>query len=238
MKKLLLLLTTIPFLSFAQTDIYTIYGLGIQSFYQTSYDDAVLHFDQCIEMQDDFMLGYYYRGLSYAKTNQFEAAIKDFSSALLIDSTYKDALVNRAETYLKYKKYAQSAADFESLVSSNPNYHLFYRALGLSYYYMRQYEISDLAYAKYLSVATDDFETHFQRGMANLYGNNFNQAIQDFTTVLNLNPTYYSALDMRGLSFQKNNMILKACEDWDLAVKSGYSIAIDNVKKYCITTVE
>lgn len=235
MKKILFLLFVLPCFVQAQTDVYTIYGTGIQSFYNEEYKEAIIQFDAAIATKNDFMLAYYYKGFSLLKLNLSEEAIQQFTIAIQLDSTFKDAYKNRAEAYKLLNRYDLAAAEYEFLITESPNYYQFYKDLGLCYYYLRQYELADLAYQKYLEEAIDDYETHFKRGLANYYANNFKQAILDFTQVITINPKYISALDMRGLSYQKYNMIDQACEDWNTATKNGYTISKENLVKYCIT---
>ncbi|MFN0277895.1 MAG: tetratricopeptide repeat protein [Pyrinomonadaceae bacterium] len=60
------------------------------------------------------------RGRAYQFTENFEAAIADFSKAIEGDTAYTKAYLHRGIIYLEMKKYAAAVADFDMILSMNP----------------------------------------------------------------------------------------------------------------------
>ncbi|MCB0509470.1 MAG: tetratricopeptide repeat protein, partial [Bacteroidetes bacterium] len=123
--------------------------------------------------------------------------------------------------------------DLQVLISSNSNVRAPYKTLGLCYYYQRSYPLANEAYAFYLEENDKDYEAWFQKGLCNFYYADFENAIKEFSQVLQINPNYISALDWRAQAYQKANYIKNACKDWKEAVELGYSSSQEFLDKYC-----
>lgn len=63
--------------------------------------------------------------------------------------------------------------------------------------------------------------------------NDFNAALVDLNTALEINKTYADAYDNRGRVRQKLGDLNGACEDWHKAFQLGLQTSRDLIIKYC-----
>jgi tetratricopeptide (TPR) repeat protein len=75
------------------------YNRGLAKAFKKNFQEAILDFDSAISKRTDYFLAINMRGVSKKNLNDYTGAIKDYTLILEIDSTYTDALQNRAEAF-------------------------------------------------------------------------------------------------------------------------------------------
>lgn len=58
-------------------------------------------------------------------------------------------------------------------------------------------------------------------------------ALSDYNLLISRKPDYAAAYASRGIAYQKQSRITEACEDLNLALKYGYTNALQMIQKYC-----
>lgn len=109
----------------AQTDYLVSLSLGLLALDQTSWDEALFHFNTAITIGEaaeqtecGFNLGhaYYWRGYTHMLLEQMPDALADLTQALALDTGFLPALAQRGSVYLSMGYAAAATADFESAI--------------------------------------------------------------------------------------------------------------------------
>ena len=82
-------------------------------------------------------------------------------------------------------------------------------------------------------IAKETFKTHYQNGLTEHNGGNYNKAISYFSQAIEMYNDYADAWAARGNSRYKSGNKDAACTDWQKASELGSAIAGNMVTNYC-----
>ncbi len=102
------------------------YGLGNST-------DAVKTFSMAIELNPQYAMAYYNRGVVYHNIGNDQQAIKDFNKAIELLPLVAEAYNNRGIAYGKLGNYQQAIKDFNKAIELNPQFAEAYQYRGLVY---------------------------------------------------------------------------------------------------------
>lgn len=159
-------------------------------------------------------LGYLY----YHWEKNFDKAMKEFNTAIQLDSTYYQAWSNRGVVNNNLGKHEEAVRDFSHALKYNPDNidGLFGKANSLSA--LGRFEESLSYYEKYLKLKPEDGKGFMKRGTALLNLGRHEEAIKDFETCLKKLPdddeTYY----WLGLAYYKKSNFAEALTKLDKAI--------------------
>ena len=78
-------------------------------------------------------MSYYYRGIAYAKKDQYDKANPDYSKALELNPRLAEAYSNRGITYDTKGQYDKAITDYSKAIELNPGLAQAYNNRGLTY---------------------------------------------------------------------------------------------------------
>lgn len=107
-----------------------LYQQGIAQAEAGAWSDARHCFDQALQLAPDWSDAYYQRGRMHFKLNQFEAAIADYTRALLANSAHGQALHGRALAHLSTGNLDAAVADAKDAIRQQPDSAMAYHLLG------------------------------------------------------------------------------------------------------------
>ncbi|MBX9688896.1 MAG: tetratricopeptide repeat protein [Candidatus Obscuribacterales bacterium] len=87
--------------------------------YLDDNEGALLDFDGSLSLFKD-ATNYWYRGQIYEEQKNFELAIKDFSSAIELDSGFVKAYRDRAFAYTQLRRDRDALKDYNTVIAANP----------------------------------------------------------------------------------------------------------------------
>lgn len=102
--------------SFA-TDSYildSIYGSGVDRYYDGEYESAILSFSCVIEGNPSHDDAYFGRALSYSELGRRSSALRDYTKAIETNPTEPKYYWNRAIIYKSMDKFTKARSDFRS----------------------------------------------------------------------------------------------------------------------------
>ncbi|HUV02603.1 MAG TPA: tetratricopeptide repeat protein [Desulfobacteria bacterium] len=108
---------------------------------------AVEIFDKIIQLDPEDARAYYNRGNAYRNLQQYDRAIKDYTTALGVDPTYVNAYINRGNVYSRLERYAEAIADYDSALKLRSSYKAYVNR-GNAYLHLNRF-----------SEAIEDFQT-------------------------------------------------------------------------------
>ena len=83
-----------------------IYGVILSA--QQRYDESLIHLKKAINLNKDFVEGYYNIGTVYLKLSKYKEAINYFNTSIDLKKDYFDAYINLAESYKKLNQLDES----------------------------------------------------------------------------------------------------------------------------------
>lgn len=116
--------------------------------------------------------------------------------------------------YYNALNYDQAIENFQKAIDINPRLGLAYGGLGLAYYEKKDYEQSIEYYSKAIA-ANPAPALYINRGVSYHAAKNYDKAAQDFTQVIQTQPTNKKAYFNRGAAYFSNNQFDKAIPDFE-----------------------
>ena len=99
-------------------------ALFIQGLNEEDIDKKIELYTKAIELNPNYKMAYYNRGLAYRKKGDNDQAISNYNKAIELDNKYAKAYNNRGFAYMcrgKNGDYERAMKDFETGLSLNPN---------------------------------------------------------------------------------------------------------------------
>ena len=109
------------------------YGYECASDKIKNYDDAIIAFSRCIELETNTFIAYCMRGNSYCGKENYEKAISDYNAAIRISPNIFQPYFSRASMNTALMNFDLAILDYEKSVELCPDYHLAYYALSVLY---------------------------------------------------------------------------------------------------------
>lgn len=206
-------------------------------------------FDQEIETQEEFIpkldaqegkdkfkntVEYHYkRGLVLFKLNNYVDGVKEFDTAITMDSDRTNSYINRGKGLMELKRWDAARRDFEKAVNLNSRDTTSYQLLAMAQYQLGNYQEAVEANTELIILAPRNANGYCNRGIAYGVLKEFDKAITDFNQAIAINPKYAEAFFNRGLAYYFTGDKKAACEDWELAKFYGHQKAIGTIDNYC-----
>jgi protein O-mannosyl-transferase len=164
-------------------------------------------------------LAYYNRGQAFMGMGEFEKAIEDYSSAIIINPIYVEAVYNRGIAFEKTGQIELAIKDFERTISLRPSSFQASNNLGVAYGKLANFEQAISQFNRSLDINSSDPGTYFNRGYTYAIIGKYDKALEDFNTAIGLNRQFAPAYMQRGnvlLKLGRKEMAIsdfaKACE--------------------------
>jgi Tol biopolymer transport system component/Flp pilus assembly protein TadD len=131
-------------------------GLGIALILQQKADEALVFFQNAIDIDPQHEWAHNNLGKAYLDTGNFEQAILELNEAIVITPENDTAYYNLGLAYALQDKYEQAAPQYEKAVELNPTLAGAFSDLGLIYKALGQEDKAIVAFQRYLLLRPDD----------------------------------------------------------------------------------
>lgn len=218
--------------SVAQTaDNY--FDKGLELIYEQKYNDAIMNFDKCINLEKNNEIAYYNRGLCKYYLKEYKGAIKDYEKAIKIKKDYPNAYDNMGLAYEAEGNLDDAIKCYTTSISiDNYNYSGYYFR-GIARYSKRDYSAAMEDFNKALEIKPKSNDPLIYKGLIKYNMLQYDEAISIFTNALTLNAADGLAFYNRALCYLAKGNKTLACEDFGNAVANGYEKASVQNKHYC-----
>ena len=185
--------------------------------------------NRAIELDPNYALVYYNRGVSYAEQGEYDRAIEDYDRAIELDPNDPGAYSSRAASYTEQGEYVRAIEDCNRAIEVNSNDCGVYSTRGAAYAaqgeYDRAIEDYDRAIEVHLNHATKlrpNYAVYYSnRGVAYHRKGEYDRAIEDCNRAIEINPEH-------ALLYLARGSILK-----QLRAVDALLIDIDNAVRLC-----
>lgn len=97
------------------------YQQGVAYLESGQFENAIDEFDRAIELDDQFAQAFWGRGEAWLALGEYETAVADFNRVVAQHpTTFPSIYVYRAAAYTQLENYPAAIADYETLLSLNP----------------------------------------------------------------------------------------------------------------------
>jgi len=160
-------------------------------------------------------LGYLY----YHWEKDYDKALKEFDTAIKMDSAYYQAWSNRGVVHNNLQNHKEAVKDFSRALRYDPDNidGLFGRANSLSA--LQQFSEALPDYNRYLQLKPDDAKAYMKRGTAYVALNKYDEAFSDLNKCISMTPEDDEAYYWLGLVYYKKNDFNAAIKNLDKAIE-------------------
>ncbi len=181
---------------------------------------AIADYTKLIEINPNSAQYYYGRSSSYYDLKKYENVIENCNKAISLDENYFEAYVMRGDVYDSLGEETKSISDYEKAISIRPNVEFTYNELGKVYFLKNQFSKALEVLNRILEKKPNTISSlEYRAGCKSKLGD-FKGAINDFNTLITLEPKEYKHYINKGIQEDNLNNNDQACKD----VKKGYSL--------------
>lgn len=194
-----------------------------------------------IQLNPNLADAYAYRGDVYNQNGKLELAIADYSDAIRLNSQFKmHAHFARSQIYEEFGEYDKAIEDYTEIIKNDPDLALLYYFIrGDTYYKLGKKEQANADYlegfrndpsATYFcenidcwSVAVqynpNDINVRNERAQSYIDANKFQEAVIDYTYILNIDSRNFAAYIGRGYAYSELSQKQQAVADFTEAIR-------------------
>jgi curved DNA-binding protein CbpA len=153
------------------------------------------------------------------KLRQYPEAIQKLNDALILNTQYDSALLYRAELHYHQEKYPLAITDYNNFLAPHEKK---IKAQQQQYEYILPGFLSD-----------DSKDAFLKRGYSFYQTQQFDKALQDFTTLLTDNPENGSLYHSMAIIYFHQKQHQKTCEALEQATYFGFDNINEQLRNYC-----
>jgi len=154
------------------------------------YDRAIEDLTQAIRLDPDNTKTYVERGIAYRKTRLFTRAIDDLTKAIRLDPNNAKTYVERGIAYYFINR-NKAIANYTQAIRLDPNLIEAYTSRGRAYLFkVFDFDLAITDYTEAIRLNPNDADAYNNRGYAYYQKGDYKQAIEDFETMLRIDPNH------------------------------------------------
>lgn len=95
---------------------------GMKYFVEKNYDNAINEYNTAIQLNPDFGLAYFFRGMACSENGDLDQAMSDFDKVIVHNPDITEAHYFRGYVYQKKGDFAQAIVDYNKAIQINPDF--------------------------------------------------------------------------------------------------------------------
>ncbi len=200
----------------------TYFNRAVDAVEKGRYLAAIEQYSRYIELHEDSpqyaVPALNNRGSVYLILDRYQNAIDDFTRAAQLDPNVSLTYINRGNVYAQMGKVQESIKDYTHAVDLDESNGLAYSNRGLAWSSLKRFDMAITDFDKAIALGHDGVDRSLMKRGVLLFGTkDYQGAIDDFTQVIKLMPSYYEAYYFRGQAYQLMGNPEKAQKDFDQA---------------------
>ena len=168
-------------------------GLALEGLKQ--YEEAILAYEQAIQIQPEFFEAWNNRGEAYAELGQQARAKADFEKAIQLDKEKSYVpWYNLGKLHYQQGEYDQAIAAYEQATQIKRDYLPALIGLGNTQKTERNYDAALKSYETAIEINRNSYEAWFGKGLAQESLQQYREAIRSYETAISLRPNWDVAI--------------------------------------------
>jgi tetratricopeptide (TPR) repeat protein len=193
-----------------------------QAFDAGDFEQAITDYSLFILLNPTFSQAYFQRGVSYTQLNDYDKALADLTSALVLPQPSPDFTVRaysvRAFIYQELADLDAALKDLNAAVAASPEQSDGYYWRGQFYLEQNQIDGALADFSKVIEYAPDTADAYAYRGAIYLQREDYAAAAADYTRLIELTPDDARVYFQRALAYVGQEQWAKALADLDEAI--------------------
>ena len=206
-------------LNSAEEYFYSAYEKGIYK----DYYGAIIDYSKAIELNPNYTIAYYNRGVIKNELKDYKRAIDDYTKAIELNPNYAIAYYNRGLIKDNLGDRYGAIVDYSKSIEIHPNDPAAFYNRGIIKFDLEKYYEAITDYTEAIQLNPNYAKAYHNIGVVKNKLKNYKSAIEDYTKAIELDPDVVP-YNNRGIA--KNNL-----EDYDGAI-TDYSKAIEMDSSY------
>ena len=169
---------------------------------------------------------YFSLGVDAHQKQEFERAIKYYSTVIELNPDDANAYNNRGAARSNLGDYKGAIEDYDKATELNPDYVGAYNNRGAARSKLGNYKGAIEDYNKAIELNPNHANAYYKRGVAKGNLSNYKGTIEDYDKAIALNPDFSLAYNNRGLAKDNLSDYKDAIEDYDKAIELNPNYAI------------
>ncbi|MCM8784240.1 MAG: tetratricopeptide repeat protein [Candidatus Omnitrophica bacterium] len=163
------------------------------------YQEEIANYTRAIELNPDYYIAYYDRGVILEELGLHQEAVLDFNKAIELNPYFAEAYCGRGVSKKELGLYKEAISDFNKAIELSPRLASAYSNRGSAYFKLGLYDeaISDLN--KAIELEPDNALAYCNRGSVFEELGFILAAVSDYTKAIEIQPDYVRAYVARGL---------------------------------------
>lgn len=200
------------------------YEIGILLYIQEDIEGAIEYFTKSINIKKDAR-SFNDRASCYRLLDNDELAIKDYITAIALDSDLAFIYNNLASTYRNQGDSVKALSYYSLAINKDTNYVLAYNNRGSLYIDLNNFENALNDIDKAISIDNDYAPAYNNKGVIYHMQKKYTEALFYFDKAILLDNNYAKAYLNRGITRQMKRDEDGACNDWIKAKELGIKLA-------------
>jgi tetratricopeptide (TPR) repeat protein len=195
------------------------YALGLAYYAKQYYENAVIYWDQAIDLQPEHANAWYSRGLGMKRLGRLQEAIDSYTQALRFQEFYPEVYNNRGLARRSLGKAESAIADYTQAIKQKPDYAIAYNNRGIAYRDLKDIQASIDDYNRATKLKPDYAIAYYNRGNAYKDQGRDLGAEADYTKAIQLKSDDADFYSNRGIVRCRLGDYKGAIADYDQALK-------------------
>ena len=219
MKKLtILILTLFICIGISAQNPKKSYKNGLKLIETSQYSEAIVEFNQAIELDAVYTDAYVARARTYEKMENLELAVKDYEKAVELAPRVVDYIFEAGKNNYKIKNYDKALKYLTEAVTLDNKHFQAHQFKSFTHIKLEEYKNAVLAIDHALAIEKT-FICFYTRGVANDSLGNYNEAVLDYNKAIGLNPTFEKSFYAVTKVYIRNNELDNALKNAEETVQ-------------------
>ena len=197
---------------------YTEFYIGLTSYKEGKYEEAIKHYDQAIDINPQFAEAYNNRGITKDRLGRHEEAIEDYNEVIRINPQFAEAYYNRGTTKDLLGRHEEAIADYDQAIRINPHAQAYYNR-GNAKDKLGKHEEAIADYDEAIRINPQYAQAYCNRGTVKLALGQHDDAIADYDQAIRINPRFAKAYYNRGIAKGMLGRYEEAIADFNEAIR-------------------
>ena len=213
--------------------------LGVIAAQQEQFELAVALITKALNIRADEG-AFSNRGLALHQLGQYQAALKDFDSAISFNPNNPQSHYNRGNALQEIKQYEAALRSYDQAIALDPSNAEIYNNRGNTLQEIKQYEAALRSYDQAIALDPSNANAHYNQGNALQEIKQYEAALRSYDQAIALNPSNAEAFNGRGDCFYELGEINQARDSYRFAIElnpnfaeARLGLAASRVPKVC-----
>jgi len=193
--------------------------LGLILAHSNNFDEALIFFNKCLEINKNLPDIYFNLGLIFKKKGLLDLSVKNYEEAIKLNPKFLDAYINLGVVFEQQERNDDCLAVLQELIKQDKNNYKAYFNLGNILKKINRFEDSINAYYQAIKINDQQAEIFFNLAIVLKKIGNYEDAIINYEKAIQLQPDYFKAYNNLGVIFSDQRKFSKAFNFFENALK-------------------